>query len=384
MGTNINNNININFGTQITGGNTSSSLNSIVPNQLPSEVTSPDSDLGSFLQGFESGFTTGLMSGLADGLSGALAGQTTPCEPPTPSDSAQPSGTLQVDKSTGEITTPGGYKIDQVGQFDWKVTGPDGKSSEIWGDPHVKEEGADGTQTGGFDFKKPATFVLGDGTKIDVATTPYSQNPNVTVTQGLTITNGNDRVQVTDIDKGKGVVGDVTHDGFQHVNDAAGNQVFVEGQNAAQWTSGGQEILGDATAGTPDNFKLGDAVPPLISGQTGSTQPTTGNQDWVGQIMGDLANLLKDVMPLMSSTPPFSLPPYTGGVDAGAPGATSTPSTPSTTGNGGTSSTGGTHYHRHHHEQGLGQALQDLGNMFKVLGDIASLTQQLNQRTINI
>src|SRR5207248_5346521 len=125
----------------------------------------PDGALGSF--------TTGLVEGLATGLTGTFAPSA-----PSPTDNCPPSSgqpsMLAVDK--GVITTAGGYKIEPSGQFEWKITGPDGKSTRVWGDPHV--ETSKGTK---FDFKQDTSFVLPDGTKINVKTTPWTGNPNVTV-----------------------------------------------------------------------------------------------------------------------------------------------------------------------------------------------------------
>jgi hypothetical protein len=59
--------------------------------------------------------------------------------PPSPSDRCHPGGGLKVDQESGVITTPGGYKIEQVGQYEWKISGQDGKWTRIWGDPHVQE-----------------------------------------------------------------------------------------------------------------------------------------------------------------------------------------------------------------------------------------------------
>ena len=39
--------------------------------------------------------------------------------PPTPFESSQPQGSLKTDGSV--ITTPGGYKIEATGQFEWTI-----------------------------------------------------------------------------------------------------------------------------------------------------------------------------------------------------------------------------------------------------------------------
>jgi hypothetical protein len=205
---------------------------------------------------------------------------------PTPSEGSHPSGSLKADPSTGVVTTPGGYKIEQLGQFDWKISGPDGKETKIWGDPHVAE--GDG---GKWDFKKDSTFVLGDGTRINVTTKPYGNG--MTVTGGLDIISGNDRVQVTDIDKGKGKTGQVTHDGFQHVNDFGGKDVFVMGKETDDWSYTGKEIVGSNNGG--DSFKLGKDLAP----GTPTTKPApNGSAD---QLLKQMRDIFKGLSNLFSS-----------------------------------------------------------------------------------
>jgi hypothetical protein len=172
---------------------------------------------------------------------------------PTPNEGTHPAGSLKADPSSGVITTPGGYKIEQLKQFDWKITGPDGKETKIWGDPHVAE--GDG---GTWDFKRDSTFVLGDGTRINVTCKPWGND--MTVTGGLEVISGNDRVLVTDIDKGKGKVGQVTQDGYQHVNSFGGKDVFVMGKESDDWSHQGKEVIGSHNGG--ESFKLGKDLAP--------------------------------------------------------------------------------------------------------------------------
>jgi hypothetical protein len=179
--------------------------------------------------------------------------QCAPVQPPRPQDGCHPSGSLQKDDK-GVITTPGGYKIEQCGQFEWKITDKCGKTTRVWGDPHVDE--GDG---GKWDFKRDSTFVLGDGTRINVSTAPWG---NMTVTKQLEIISGNDRVMVTGIDKGKGNVGAITKDGFANVNSFGKNDVFVMGKEADDWSFQGKEIIGSNDGG--NSFKLGNALEPLV------------------------------------------------------------------------------------------------------------------------
>lgn len=176
---------------------------------------------------------------------------------PNPVDSSHPQGSLRVEGNA--VVTAGGYRIEQLGQFEWKITDPNGKdSTRIWGDPHVDESDRDGAAD--WDFKRDSTFVLGDGTRINVSTAPWSGNKNMTITTGLEIISGNDRVVVSGIDKGRGNIGSVTQDGYQHVNSFAGKDVFVMGDNAADWTHQGREIISSNNGG--DSLNLGNAMQP--------------------------------------------------------------------------------------------------------------------------
>jgi hypothetical protein len=193
--------------------------------------------------------------------------------------------------SSGAITTAGGYKIEPTSTFEWKITGPDGSNTRVWGDPHVETNGKTGGEK--FDFKKDTTFVLPDGTKINVKCTPWSGNPNVTVTQSLEIIQGNDKVMVTDIDKGKGKTGTVSHGASAAKSTVATQQTFVAGQNVADWYLNGSEIK--SNAGLPDLFNVGDnklmqVWDSWLSGWTNDASPI-GEAAWeVGGMNADLSS----------------------------------------------------------------------------------------------
>ncbi|ATB46814.1 DUF1521 domain-containing protein [Corallococcus macrosporus] len=178
-----------------------------------------------------------------------------PAERPNPLDAVREANSLKVDDSSGKITTPGGYTIEQLGKFEWRVTGPDGNNTRVWGDPHVDE--SDG---GKFDFKRDTSFVLGDGTRINCTTVPWG-NKGMTVTGQLDIVYGDSHVRVTDIDKGKGKVGQVTQNGMDEVVRFHSNQsadVFHMGKNAADWSFHGKEIVGHENGG--EKHKVGEAI----------------------------------------------------------------------------------------------------------------------------
>jgi hypothetical protein len=201
---------------------------------------------------------------------------------PTPVDASHPSGSLKAD-ANGVITTPGGYKIEATKQHEWKVTGPDGKETRVWGDPHVAE--SDG---GKWDFKRDSTFVLGDGTRINCATTPYGNG--MTVTKGLEIISGNDRVEITGIDQGKGKTGQVTQDGFAHANSFGGKDVFVMGKETDDWSFTGKEVVGSNNGG--ESFKLGNDLAAGTPNATPSTTPTKPNSR-LDQVLDLFRNLSK-------------------------------------------------------------------------------------------
>jgi uncharacterized protein DUF1521 len=187
-----------------------------------------------------------------------------PVQPPTPHDC----GGLKSDSAAGTVTTDGGYTIKPTGKFSWEITGPDGKCTKIDGDPHVHGKS-------NFDFKKDATFVLGDGTRINVKTKDYGNG--ATVTDKLEIEKGGQVVDVNGIADGKGQVGQVR----QGKADFATGETFVEGKESNTWSFNGKEILGSNGA---DNFKLGGDLAPADPAQAqaaagataGGAQPAAG------------------------------------------------------------------------------------------------------------
>ncbi len=197
------------------------------------------------------------------------------CTPPIFEDSCHPANSLKSDASA--VTTPGGYRIESTGQYDWKITGPDGKVTSVTGDPHVHE--GDG---GKWDFKRDSTFVLGDGTKINVKTTPYGNG--ATVTSNLEIISGNDRINISDIEKGKGKIGENMHDGFSLTNSFGGKDVFVMGKESDDWAFQGREVTGSNNGG--DSFRLGNDLPAGTSRNRDITPMHNFEFDW--------ANFFKD------------------------------------------------------------------------------------------
>lgn len=273
--------------------------------------------------------------------------------PPSPFESSHPQGSLKADGNV--VTTPGGYKIEATGQFEWKITGPDGKTTRVWGDPHVAE--GDG---GTWDFKRNSTFVLGDGTRVNVTTAPYGKD-GMTVTSGLEIINGNDRVTVSGIDKGKGVVGQVTQDGYAHSNTFGGNDVFVMGRETDDWSYQGKEVIGSNNGG--DSFKLGGDLP------AGNTNGTNSGEFDLHEFLKSFFNDL--VGNWNNSWQPNRLGsnPYYDGL-SGSNGLTG--------GNDNNNFRSGNNYDRSRHQDQMRQAFRLFGELFSVMARLSSLSDQMS------
>jgi hypothetical protein len=70
-----------------------------------------------------------------------------------------------------------------------------GETYRAWGDPHMEIDGKHA-----FDFWGTTTFMLDDGTKVTIETTPWGNNPEATLSSKVTITNGDYGVQITGVD----------------------------------------------------------------------------------------------------------------------------------------------------------------------------------------
>jgi hypothetical protein len=151
----------------------------------------------------------------------------------------------------GSVRTAGGYTIVPEGkQAAWSVYGPDQKpgdkpNTRVWGDPHVKEK--DGTK---WDFTKSSDFVLPDGTRIAAQTTSETGH---SVTKGLNITNGADRVSIDGIDKNRPTTSAVMKDGYQwrsqHMASNPGRDTFRLGGDAnnVKWFKDGAGLITGAS-----------------------------------------------------------------------------------------------------------------------------------------
>lgn len=166
----------------------------------------------------------------------------------------RPSGGLEQ-LGPNKFKTHGGYTIEATGKRnEWTITSPDGKNeTKIWGDPHVDVNGKRA-----FDFKKPSSFVLPDGTKISVDVTPPRKN-GYTVTKNIHIQSGSQRASINDIDQNKPTSTGVKNDRYQFDAQQKDGEYIVMGNDNSKWFFDGKnQITGSSDAGA--KFKTGEAA----------------------------------------------------------------------------------------------------------------------------
>jgi hypothetical protein len=113
----------------------------------------------------------------------------------------------------------------------WTITGPDGKTTRIWGDPHVYE--SDGDK---WDFLTQSSFTFGKN-KVTVEVAPYGNGQ--TVTAKITIYSGEERVTIGGIDTNQPRILASADDALQHDMGLADGITFNRGTDAKgeTWTS---------------------------------------------------------------------------------------------------------------------------------------------------
>ncbi|MBI4816671.1 MAG: DUF1521 domain-containing protein [Deltaproteobacteria bacterium] len=194
------------------------------------------------------------------------------------------------------VKTAGGYTIVPEGGTNWSIYAPGQKPGEtpntrVWGDPHVTEK--DGTR---WDFTKSSDFVLPDGTRIAAQT---SSEQGQSVTTGLTITNGADRVNVSNI-HGSPTTGAVTNDGYewraQHLASNPGRDTFRlggDGNNIHWFRERNGQVEGriDGTVWDSKNNRYDQ----VVSGDNKywvdpNLRAPLGSAAWGNQMRGELAD----------------------------------------------------------------------------------------------
>lgn len=119
---------------------------------------------------------------------------------------------LDVNKNdAGMITvrTLDGYTIRAEGRDQaWTITGPDGKSTRIWGDPHVTE--SDGDK---WDFLNNSTFMFGKN-KVTVEVVPAGNGQ--TYSSRITVYSDHERVTIDGLEKNQPSIVAASSDGLTH------------------------------------------------------------------------------------------------------------------------------------------------------------------------
>jgi hypothetical protein len=178
--------------------------------------------------------------------------------PGTPS--PDQNGSLSTSAGSSAVTTPGGYKIECESATTWKITGPDGKSTKIHGDPHVTT--GDGEN---FDFYKNSAFKLPDGTTINVGTKDAGNG--MTITDKLEIVNNGNRVLMEGVGEGKGKV---TQMGKGAETIQTGQTFNMLNGEADDWgLNGSQQEIAKHTG--KDQYQLKDGTPGPAAQQPAAT-----------------------------------------------------------------------------------------------------------------
>lgn len=110
---------------------------------------------------------------------------------------AKPEWSVQQDGGKAHIDL-GNYTLDlNEGNSEFTLTNKQtGEKTRIWGDPHVE---VDGKHVG--DFYGTMTLNLDDGTKITINTTPFNAGNGMTLSNRLTITQGDRAMVVSGLDQ---------------------------------------------------------------------------------------------------------------------------------------------------------------------------------------
>jgi len=131
---------------------------------------------------------------------------------------------MQNDQGAITVRTTDGYLVRAEGKdHAWSITGPDGMTTRIWGDPHVSESDGDA-----WDFKNRGTFFFGKN-KVTVEVVPYGNGQ--TISSAITLYAGDERVTIKGLDVNKPIITAVSHDGKQHDDSLADGDAYLRAVN---------------------------------------------------------------------------------------------------------------------------------------------------------
>ena len=139
---------------------------------------------------------------------------------------------IKSDRGMVTVRTLDGFVVRAEGKDQaWSISGPDGRTTRIWGDPHVTESDGDT-----WDFKDRGTFAFGKN-KATLEVVPAGNGQ--TLSSRLTIYAGDERVTIGGIDTNAPVITAVSHDGKQHDDSLADGAVYQRklNQTGEAWTT---------------------------------------------------------------------------------------------------------------------------------------------------
>ena len=117
------------------------------------------------------------------------------------------------------VRTLDGYSVRAEGRDEaWMITGPDGKTTRIWGDPHVTE--SDGDK---WDFLRRSTFMFGKN-KATVEVVPAGNGQ--TLSARLTVYSDRERVTIDGIEKNRPSIVAASSDGLEHDASLADGDIY--------------------------------------------------------------------------------------------------------------------------------------------------------------
>jgi hypothetical protein len=149
---------------------------------------------------------------------------------------------IQDERGQVVVRTPDGFIVRALASHEaWTITGPEGKTTRIFGDPHVFE--SDGTR---WDFTKQATFVFGRN-KATVEVVPAGNG--TTLSRQVTIYSGDQRATIGGIDTNRPALLALAHDGRPHDDALSDGSIYVRrvaagGESWTKKTTGRSFVMG--------------------------------------------------------------------------------------------------------------------------------------------